>query len=170
MRTGHRASNLHANVTVSGLTVGGALSRESDLHIPGPCAPQLADKETRSSHVSLRPRSGHLPHMDLTAGDYILYRYDGTASLPKSASAADTGFTAQMPFTATVSTWAYSDPKTFKSNTAVYYVAVKASKRPAVPVPIMGAAKRAQAESGPSGSYCGSVPVILDDKITFNGD
>ena len=24
--------------------------------------------------------------------------------------------------------------------------------------------------AAPSGSYCGSVPVILDDKITFNGD
>ena len=23
--------------------------------------------------------------------------------------------------------------------------------------------------AGPSGSYCGSVPVILTDKITFNG-
>ena len=24
--------------------------------------------------------------------------------------------------------------------------------------------------AGPTGSYCGSVPVILDDKITFNSD
>ena len=34
----------------------------------------------------------------------------------------------------------------------------------------LGATARRPLGAAPSGSYCGSVPVILTDKITFNGD
>jgi hypothetical protein len=61
-----------------------------------------------------------------TGSNYILYRYGSTAALPTGPNNWDTGFETKTPFTATGATWKFDDPKTFASNTAVYYVAVAA--------------------------------------------
>jgi len=63
----------------------------------------------------------------LTTGeDYVLYRFSGTESLPSKAPW--TGYEHMTAFTASSSTWNYEDPNTFMSNSATYYIAVKASE------------------------------------------
>ena len=58
-------------------------------------------------------------------GAYALYRFNTTAALPASPPFAPTADTV-TPFTAAGPTWTYADPKTFPSNTAVYYLAAAA--------------------------------------------
>lgn len=54
---------------------------------------------------------------------YKIFRYTSTASLPKGPTFAGTSYDAVYSFTATGATYQYSDPKSFKSNTAIYYLA-----------------------------------------------
>jgi len=54
---------------------------------------------------------------------YKLYRYSSTKSLPKGSNFASSDYEAVHSFTATGETYTYEDPKPFKSNTAVYYLA-----------------------------------------------
>ena len=69
---------------------------------------------------------GALTVTGLAAGaDYVLYRYNSTAALP-AAAPFDVGYEAATPFTPRADTWTYSDPTPIMSNTAVYYLAVKA--------------------------------------------
>jgi hypothetical protein len=55
-------------------------------------------------------------------GNYILYRYKGTASLPSSAF--DSSYEHKVPFQAKDETWTYNDPQPMISSGAYYYVAV----------------------------------------------
>lgn len=54
---------------------------------------------------------------------YTVYRYDGTDALP-AGPPFDVGYSYATAFTATATTYSFEDPNTFKSSSAVYYVAV----------------------------------------------
>lgn len=56
-----------------------------------------------------------------TGGSYTIYRYNSTSSLPAGPPFKG----AVHGFKATGSSYSYSDPSTFASNTAVYYLAAK---------------------------------------------
>lgn len=58
-------------------------------------------------------------------GEYVLYRYKGTAALP--GADFDQGYEYKTPFTADGDTWTFEDPNTFPSDAATYYVAVPTS-------------------------------------------
>lgn len=59
----------------------------------------------------------------VAGGSYSIYRYSGTANLP--AQAPFTGYEQKYDFTATDSTYTLSDPNTFMSDTATYYIAAE---------------------------------------------
>ena len=64
----------------------------------------------------------------LTAGaSYAIYRYNATALLPFGPPFENTAFEVRTPFVASGATFHFADPKTFLSNTAVYYIAAPAS-------------------------------------------
>jgi len=71
------------------------------------------------------PLTGTVTVGGLTSGSsYVLYRYNGTETLPSGPPF--TGYQYKTPFTATGPTWALTDPTTFDSDSAIYYIAAPA--------------------------------------------
>lgn len=105
-------------LAVTGLAVEGALP--VTLEIPDTSEPNVRSLFTRPSDLQ-----GTVTVSALQVGkDYVLYRYSGTDSLPSKAPFL--GYEDMTTFTAEDSTWTFKDPKTFKSNSATYYIAVEA--------------------------------------------
>ena len=107
-------------LAVTGLNVSGSTFPVS-LSTPG----SISEPDVRMGQAPSNLK-GTVTVTGLTAGSrYILYRYGSTAALPAGPN-FDTGYDAKTPFTAAAGSFTYEDPKTFASNTAVYYVAVAA--------------------------------------------
>merc|ERR1711998_257143 len=105
-------------LAITGLAVEGTLP--VTLEIPDTSEPNVRSWSSPSNLHGTVTVSG------LEAGkDYVLYRYSGTDTLPSKAPF--TGYEDMTTFTAQDSTWKFEDPKTFKSNSATYYVAVEAN-------------------------------------------
>lgn len=104
-------------LAVTGLDVQGTLPVSLTVDITG--EPNIRSwQRAKAVH-------GTVEVSDLEAGkEYVLYRFSGTANLPKKAPF--TGYEHKTPFTASGSTWTFKDPNTFMSNSATYYVAAPA--------------------------------------------
>lgn len=98
------------------------------LNITGPLLPvslftsgAQGEPNTREGQPSV-PLTGKVTVSSLTAGSkYVLYRYNGTATLPQAPPF--TGYQYVTPFTASGSSWSYTDPVPFDSDSAIYYIA-----------------------------------------------
>merc|ERR550514_2713527 len=105
-------------LAITGLAVEGILP--VTLEIPDTSEPNVRGWSSPSNLHGTVTVSG------LKAGqDYVLYRYSGTDSLPSKAPF--TGYEDMTTFTAKGSTFTYNDPKSFKSNSATYYLATEAN-------------------------------------------
>jgi hypothetical protein len=105
-------------LAVTGIAVEGALP--VSLEIPDTSEPNVRNPFSRPSNLH-----GTVTVSGLQVGkEYVLYRFSGTDSLPSKAPFS--GYEDMTTFTAQDSTWTFEDPKTFKSNSATYYVAVEA--------------------------------------------
>lgn len=108
-------------LAVTGLNVTGTLP----LALTTDGAVQEPDVRTGAPPAAL---SGAVWISGLTPGaSYAIYRYNSTGSLPAGPPFEASAFMARTPFVATASTFNWTDPVTFPSNTAVYYIAAPAA-------------------------------------------
>ena len=113
-------SSVTYGLAVLGLNVSGilpvSLSTEGSTQEP----------DTRVGETPV-PFHGTVLVQNLTAGSsYVIYRYNGTDTLPLGPPFAKTKFQYSTPFKATSDTFTWKDPNTFLSNTATYYIAAPA--------------------------------------------
>ena len=84
------------------------------------------EPDTRVGETAV-PFHGTVLIQNLTVGgSYVIYRYNGTDTLPLGPPFAKTKFQYSTPFKATSESFTWKDPKTFMSNTATYYLAAPA--------------------------------------------
>lgn len=114
-------SHVTYGLAVTGLDVNGTtfpVSLSTDGAVSEPDTRMGAPPSSLKGTVTVR---------GLTPGTkYILYRYLGTETLPTGPNNFNVGFQYATPFTASAESWTLKDPKPFASNTAIYYVCVKA--------------------------------------------
>jgi hypothetical protein len=102
-------------MAVTGLAVQGTL----------PVALEVDTTEEPNVREGQKPSklTGTVTVSGLTAGkQYTLYRYDSTDAVP-AAAPFDKGASSTKSFTASADTWTFTDPTTFASDGATYYVA-----------------------------------------------
>lgn len=101
------------------------------LNVTGPLLPvslfttgAQGEPNVREGQPSV-PLTGKVTVSGLKSGSsYVLYRYNGTDTLPQGPPW--TGYEFKTPFTAKGQTWTYTDPKSFDSDSAIYYLATPA--------------------------------------------
>jgi hypothetical protein len=105
-------------LAITGLDVQGTL--------PVSLTVDITQEPNVRSHGRAKAIHGTVEVSGLQSGNkYEVYRFSGTNNLPSKAPF--TGYEHKTEFTATSTTHTFEDPNTFMSNSATYYVAVKAS-------------------------------------------
>jgi hypothetical protein len=101
------------------------------LNVSGPLLPVSLATAGAAGEPNVRvgapavPLTGTVTVSGLTSGaPYILFRYNGTDTLPSGPAFAPGAFQARTPFTAAGDTWTFVDPLPFSSDSATYYLAV----------------------------------------------
>ena len=130
IRSGESPTKLTAKVTVTALTAGARCAAWGAWAWAWAWGTPQNHTSARHTHPTICRRSPPIsPRLapPPLPGRYTTFRYAGTDTLPSSTSDLS-GFEYSHAFTASAATYEYSDPNTFLSSSAVYYVTVAGAK------------------------------------------